>query len=122
METSIISKYISAVKDEQHRYKSWDHCHDAFTAENLTDTHALHLGFYLASWGMYRGSGGLLQKNHLIHKGAVEILYRPEYKNLKCSENNEIDHAKIDTILDLKQKLSEHYNKISFAKGGNPST
>lgn len=55
--------------DEHHRYRSWEHCYRFFrragAAEisNQRDHAALHLGFYLASWGMYRGSSFLLKQH-----------------------------------------------------------
>lgn len=74
--TSTIEKYLSSISaDEFHRYKSWDNCFKAFSPSTKSEVQALELAFYLASWGMYRGSSGLLQKNHLIHKGAVDILF-----------------------------------------------
>ena len=33
---------------------------------------ALELGFYLASWGMYRPSGFLLKRTYTIHETVVE--------------------------------------------------
>lgn len=57
------------------RYASFDHCYTYFrdfsgeatrsqliTESNLENA-CLRLGFYLASWGMYRGSSELLQKS-----------------------------------------------------------
>jgi hypothetical protein len=50
-----------------HRYRSWEHCYRYFhrsIPEAIAVDHdhaALQLGFYLASWGMCRGSGFLLQ-------------------------------------------------------------
>ena len=44
-----------------HRYLSWEHCYLMFSNEiqqanpNI-DLLSLHLGFYLASWGMMRAS------------------------------------------------------------------
>jgi hypothetical protein len=49
------------------RYSSFDYCYSYFlTTENLTkdiEKSCLTLGFYLASWGMFRGSSFLLQKS-----------------------------------------------------------
>ena len=58
---------------ENHRYRSWMHCYEAFN-ENADDSEhlALHLAFFLASWGMYRGSSQLLQRDYKVHLGAVE--------------------------------------------------
>jgi hypothetical protein len=68
------------------RYASFDYCFNYFQGfresgrtSDLSDSvnlHAscLHLGFYLASWGMFRGSAELLQKSarHLVP--AIEIV------------------------------------------------
>ena len=103
-ETIIIQKYIDAIlHDRFHRYKSWDNCFKIFSNEKPDDNHALQLGFYLASWGMYRGSGGLLQKNHLIHEGAVEIIYKNSYKILKKAViATSITKKEIPLIIQLK--------------------
>ncbi len=77
-----------------HRYRSWEYCREAFlkyknglpgnqnekaqVVENL----ALHLAFYLASWGMYRGSSFLLRFDYKIHEPIVEWLFADEYKEL----------------------------------------
>jgi len=46
------------------------------------DGSALQLAFYLASWGMYRGSAFLLQKDCRIHRLAVREVLRPRYDSL----------------------------------------
>ncbi len=116
----VIRRYIDQiVRDEFHRYRSWDHCHHAFAESEKNERHALELAFYLASWGMYRGSGGLLQKNHLIHRGAVDILFSNEWTTLKCSQENEVTKNHIDKIISLKQKLSAHYQAIPFTRSGS---
>ena len=70
----VIEKYIEiAVADKYSRYHSWDRCRDAFNGILKTSDHAPELGFYLASWGMYRGSGGILQRNHLVHQGVTKV-------------------------------------------------
>ncbi|MEP2023542.1 MAG: hypothetical protein ABJH98_05130 [Reichenbachiella sp.] len=118
--TAVIEKYISEItSDEFHRYKSWDNCYKAFSTSNSTDTKTLELAFYLASWGMYRGSSGLLQKNHLIHQGAVDIILSSQ--KLRCSKNREISKANIEAVLELKSKLAKHYKSISFTKGSGES-
>ena len=115
---TIIQKYINAItQDKYHRYKSWDNCFKIFLLEEPGDYHSLQLAFYLASWGMYRGSGGLLQKNHLIHEGAVEIIYKNAYKNLKCNESHEVSKKDIPLIIQLKRELSNYYKNIPFVRG-----
>jgi hypothetical protein len=67
-----ISQQIQAfhdeiTKDDHHRYRSWEHCYGFFQRVGRQDIiaqrddAAVQLGFYLASWGMYRGSSFLLQ-------------------------------------------------------------
>lgn len=43
---------------------------------------ALHLAFYLASWGMYRGSGFLLQHDYTIHLNVIDCLAAPAFAPL----------------------------------------
>lgn len=88
----VINKFYNNIIDStsNHRYKSWEHCFNAFN--NIFNQHdiledadldflSLHLGFYLASWGMYRGSSFLLRDyDYTIHKECVKIAF--EYKDL----------------------------------------
>src|SRR5215469_12782004 len=68
------------VADPHHRYRSWEHCYRFFRARTPAaliadkDAAALQLGFYLASWGMYRGSSFLLQHAYTVHLRAVDRL------------------------------------------------
>ena len=112
---SVIEKYLSAITaDEFHRYKSWDNCFYAFGVSKQTEIQVLELAFYLASWGMYRGSSGLLQKNHLIHQGAVGILFLKTSQELKCNQTIEIKRENIKAILEVKNELTKHYQKDKF--------
>ena len=97
----------------------WDNCFHAFSISKRTDIQVLELAFYLASWGMYRVSSGLLQKNHLIHKGAVDIVFSKTAQKLKCNQSTELIRENIKAILEVKGKLAEHYSSIYFAKGAN---
>lgn len=43
--------------DAGNSYHSWEHCYTFFASHPTNfDLASLHLAFYLASWGMYRGS------------------------------------------------------------------
>lgn len=115
-----IERYLDGIlKDEFHRYKSWDSCFQAFQVKNMSEINILELAFFLASWGMYRGSSGLLQKNHLIHKGAVKILFHEESLKLKCDQYNEVSRENASEIIDLKSKLVAHYENIKYINGKN---
>ena len=67
---------------------------------------------------MYRGSSGLLQKNHKIHNGAVDILLKKEYQCLRCNPSNEISISETDIILNLKDELSNYYKGFTYKKSG----
>ena len=73
---------------DRHRYRSWEHCYAQFyeTRQNPekanVDNLSLHLAFYLASWGMYRGSSFLLQYDYTIHTSVVKEILKPEYNKL----------------------------------------
>lgn len=111
-----IKKYIGiACESPYSRYKSWDNCRLAFSTTQHHAYHKLELAFFLASWGMYRGSSGLLQRNHLVHQGAVDLLYATP--SLKCTETREVTEADIDEIMDLKKRLCEYYQSIPDTDG-----
>lgn len=82
--------YRDSESYSHHRYKSWEHCYRYFLqreriradGDRGIDHAALHLGFFLASWGMYRGSAFLLQRDYKIHTHAVRVLLREEYDTL----------------------------------------
>lgn len=70
-----VERYINELHTDNHRYLSWEHCYKAFgNSENSIDYLALHLAFYLASWGMYRGSTTLLKKDYKVHYKVVELI------------------------------------------------
>jgi hypothetical protein len=84
----VIQAYWGDSRGEYHRYRSWEHCYQYFQEQGQSgilrnrDTAALHLGFYLASWGMYRGSSFLLQRDYKVHGHVVDVLADPEHAPL----------------------------------------
>ena len=59
----------------------WDHIyeHDEWAgliSRESSEKTALHLGFYLANWGMFRGSSGLLNTNLDFFKDLADYLFR----------------------------------------------
>ncbi len=113
----VLEKYLlKLTNDEFHRYLSWDHCFTAFESKFKTDSHALELAFYLASWGMYRGSSGLLQKNHRVHIAAVDLIFSKPIYNLRCTKDFEVSPENLNTILAAKKTLSDYYSKLPFSK------
>lgn len=86
-----LTEFFNAWKSDKHsRYLSWGHCYHFFldnkskilnekynNKENdLLDIACLHLSFYLASWGMYRGSSNILWKDYKIHKNLITELIK----------------------------------------------
>ena len=51
------------------------------------DEAAIQLAFYLASWGMYRGSSFLLQRAYSVHLGVIEHLAAPRIWSLWEAEH-----------------------------------
>lgn len=72
--SSLANTFYNDSKSKNHRYKSWEHCYRHFGNISNRDTACLHLAFYLASWGMYRGSSFLLQKDYLFFEPVVNHL------------------------------------------------
>ncbi len=111
--------YKKIQEDDNHRYKSWEHCFNYFLnpKEKIDIEKAtLHLAFYLASWGMYRGSSYLLQKDYLIHKKLLEevLLKDEEYKKLQgwdFMKDNEENKENIKLLFDLDKKIKDYYKK-----------
>lgn len=75
-----IKQFVEESKKEHHRYLSFDYCYNYFQGnkgkklKENKELSCLHLGFYLASWGMYRGSSFLLQNNYSIYLDLIDYL------------------------------------------------
>lgn len=91
--------YDDARANENGRSRSWEHCYRVFRDARTDpspdcDYLSLHLAFYLASWGMYRGSSFLLQKDYKVLTPIVEEVLKPEYDCLfgvACADLREPD-------------------------------
>ena len=87
---SAAEKYYLSLKEPNSRLLSWEHCYTAFynarSKGKKTDADydllSLHLAFYLASWGMYRGSSFLLQRDYKVHEPVVREILNQKYDNL----------------------------------------
>lgn len=110
-----LSPFLSEIENDiNHRFTSWENCFKTFQETEERELLSLHLAFYLASWGMYRGSSGLLQKNHKIHNNAVDIIL--DYKYLQCSHLNEVSKTNINDIINLVTDLEKHYGSMQFQR------
>ena len=116
--------YNKLREDENGRYRSWEYCykifHEAHVSEivdnSFIDYLCLHLSFYLASWGMYRGSSFLLQRDYKVHKPVIEELLKNEYISLWGIAINEYKNIHNQQKLEnLVKKIKEIYNKIRLS-------
>ena len=115
---SSIKFFNDSKADEHGRYRSWEHCYSHFINARKNnnvnvDYLSLQLAFYLASWGMYRGSSFLLQKDYRVHIPVVKELLRKKYNPLaaiECTDFREAYNQKL--LLDINEFLNEYYDKI----------
>ena len=115
--------YDDARANENGRSRSWEHCYRVFRDARTDpspdyDYLSLHLAFYLASWGMYRGSSFLLQKDYKVLSPIVEEILKPEYDclfGLACADLRNSDvwgqytklYDKIDAYFDpIREKVA----------------
>ena len=74
---------------------------------------SLQLAFYLASWGMYRGSSFLLQKDYRIHIPVVKELLKSKYDPLAGIECKEYRNPEMQALLkDINAFLASYYDMV----------
>lgn len=104
--------YNELSRQPNDRYRSWEHCYEVFnngTAD--VDYLSLHLAFYLASWGMYRGKAFLLQRDYKIHHEAVKMITDRKYAALRGITSRElIDN--VDLVYELYNRLKAYYESV----------
>ena len=107
-----------------HRYLSWEFCYNEFgkTREKIDDYTldylALHVAVYLSSWGMYRGSSFLLQKNYKIHIPIVNIVLKDEYRSLRgISANALLDQKHLVLLKKVSDEITNHYIAVEPSEG-----
>lgn len=112
-------QYYYEVKDDPNaRYRSWEHCYSEFFHargnENVdVDYLSLHLSFYLASWGTYRGSSFLLQKDYKIHIPVVQELLKKKYDPLMGIECSKLKEERNQNLLEeVTDFISGYYGEV----------
>ena len=105
---AIVNNFKSSLKPD-HRYTSFDYCYNYFrTTNDLTqdiEKTCLVLGFYLASWGMFRGSSFLLQKS--IKHFEPTIWHIASFdKSVWEIDIDNYDERNIQTILKIYHDIS----------------
>lgn len=110
--------YDDARAIENGRSRSWEHCYRVFRDARTDpcpdyDYLSLHLAFYLASWGMYRGSSFLLQKDYKVLSPIVEKILKPEYDclfGLACADLRKSEVQKmLETVYDY---IDDYFHPI----------
>ncbi len=117
IENKIMQFYNSMAFDSQHRYSSWENCYLHFRKKKrsglktISDLDCLQLGFYLASWGMYRGSSFLLDKSYKVHKTIIKELLKNEYESLWNIDIDKLTYKSKEIILlfELLETLKNIY-------------
>ena len=120
--------YDDARANENGRSRSWEHCYrvfrDARTAPSPDyDYLSLHLAFYLASWGMYRGSSFLLQKDYKVLVPIVEEVLKPEYDCLFGVACTDVRESEVQGSLEnLNKYIAKHFEPIRNEVAGREIT
>lgn len=110
--------YDDARANENGRSRSWEHCYRVFRDARTDpspdyDYLSLHLAFYLASWGMYRGSSFLLQKDYKVLTPIVEEILKPEYDclfGLACTDLRESEVQ--ERYTNVYDDIADHFGPI----------
>src|SRR3989344_3197489 len=98
------------------RYASFDFCYNHFYSfyknnrlselanEKNLQTSCLQIGFYLASWGMLRGSSFLLEKSIRNYKNLIVTISKMNPRLWKIDVEN-YSEENISLLLDCKQQI-----------------
>ena len=120
--------YDDARANENGRSRSWEHCYRVFRDARIDpspdcDYLSLHLAFYLASWGMYRGSSFLLQKDYKVLVPVVEEILKPEYDCLFGVACTDLGESEVQGSLEkLYKYIAKHFRPIRDEVAGREVT
>ncbi|MDO9152435.1 MAG: hypothetical protein Q7U47_01785 [Paludibacter sp.] len=106
---SVIEDFKSKSKPDD-RYTSFDYCYNYFwTTNDLNkdiEKSCLVLGFYLASWGMFRGSSFLLQHSIKHFQRTIEYINTLDKSVWKIDVDNYTEEN-IETIISIYKEIKE---------------
>jgi hypothetical protein len=118
------------------RYASFDYCFNYFQSfhrEGKIDKLALpdnieksclHLGFYLASWGMYRGSTLVLERSVKHYERLIkDVIVNEDNEPCWKIDVDKYDKENIERLVKLKEDIvdaisKDEHNKPIFKKNG----
>ena len=114
-------------KQPNERYASFDYCYNYFygfykkgrllelaSNERMHES-CLQIGFYLASWGMMRGSSFLLEKSARNFQPLIKTISHISPKLWEIDVNN-YDEETIELLMDCKKQIIE-----ALGVNNNPS-
>jgi hypothetical protein len=123
-----LKKFVSDPGPDR-RYASFDYCFNYFqsfreadrvkeiaASENM-ELSCLHLGFYLASWGMFRGSSVLRDRSLSQFKPIIELIANAPREIWQI----DADSYSLDTSQALVHTASEIQRSLQFPEGRWPS-
>jgi len=111
-------RYIQGRQLPSARYASWDHCYNYFgtaldegwQSELASPDHlqnsCLQLGFYLASWGMYRGKAALLKQSSRGLANVVKVAAETSASVWNIDVENYSEES-IGELLKLSEKIRD---------------
>ena len=92
------------------RYTSFDYCYNYFrTTNDLTkdiEKSCLSLGFYLASWGMFRASSFLLQKSVKHFQPTIQYIATLD-KSVWTIDVDHYNEENIQTIINIYKDIKD---------------
>lgn len=110
-----IDQFIGKTK-ANYRYSSYDYCYNHFytfykndnlndlTSEKNLEKSCLQIGFYLASWGMMRGSSFLLERSSHHYAKLIRVFANMDKEMWEIDVNNYNDNN-IDKIIKCKESI-----------------
>jgi len=105
----VVKEFKSKNKPKD-RYTSFDYCYNYFlTTDDLTkdvEKSCLSLGFYLASWGMFRGSSFLLQKSAKHFQPTIEYIATID-KSIWTIDVDKYNNETMEMIIEIYGKIKE---------------
>lgn len=125
-----VATYYRNASGPHHRYRSWEHCYGYFRRmrdgqiSRDRDRAAIELGFYLASWGMYRGSSFLLQYAYTIHRPIIDLIFEARFEKLWNTDfgSSDADRQFKPVLLELIDGISKAYRPFAHAIGSASPT
>lgn len=99
-------------RDSYGRYASFDYCYNYFHPSNGINLRfdieksCMSLGFYLASWGMFRGSSFILSKSAKNFEPLIEYIEELPNKAWEIDANN-FDVENIEFLIEIYNNIKE---------------